>query len=61
MLISETIKNETRIELRSGVRGDGRTIYIVQTERKGEQGQTILHQERFSCILEAKNWIKWAI
>ena len=59
MLISETTKNGTKVELRSGIRGDGRTIYVVQTERIGSEGQTILHQENFLCILEAKNWIKW--
>jgi hypothetical protein len=59
MLISETTKNGTKIELRTGISGNGRTIYVVQTERKGEEGQTILHQERFHCILEAKNWIRW--
>ena len=61
MLISETTKNGVKVELRSGIRGDGRTIYVVQTERTGSEGQIILHQEKFSCILEAKNWIKWVI
>ena len=61
MLISETTKNGTKVELRRGTRGDGRTIYVVQTERVGSQGQTICHQEKFLCILEAKNWIKWIV
>lgn len=61
MLISETTKNGTKIELRSGINNDGRTLYVVQTERTGSEGQTILHQERFFCILEAKNWIKWIV
>ena len=61
MLISENTKNGTKVELRSGIRGDGRTIYVVQTERVGSQGQMICHQETFLCILEAKNWIKWMI
>lgn len=61
MLISETVKNGTKIELRSGINGSGKRMYSVQTERIGTEGQVIKHCESFSCILEAKNWIKWII
>lgn len=61
MLISETVKNGTKIELRSGINGSGKNIFSVQTERTGSRGQVISHCEMFSSISEAKNWIKWSI
>ena len=61
MLISETTKNGVKVELRSGITGSGNRMYSVQTERIGSEGQLIRHCESFSCILEAKNWIKWVI
>lgn len=61
MLISESNKNGTQIELRIGVAGNGATIYVVQTERIGTNGQKIFHSEKFSTQAEAENWIEFAI
>lgn len=62
MLIDWGNKNGTIWELRQGVSGDGKSVYFVQTERKGENGQTInAHLGPFRALSEAKSWIKHAI
>ena len=61
MLIYETTKKGTNIQLRQGQNGSGNAVFSVQTNRTGSKGQDIVWGENFNDINEAKNWIKWSI
>lgn len=50
-----------KVELKQGLNGSGKTVWLVQTERKGSKGQTIRHIETFTSKSEAESWIKYAL
>lgn len=60
MIISKLIKGDTKIELRSGINGSGKTNFHVQTERKC-LGKIVYWSEAFDNLQAAENWIKYAV
>lgn len=50
-----------KVELKEGISGSGKVVWLVQTERKGLNGQTIRHIETFTNKQEAEVWIKYAL
>jgi len=60
MLYKEyTKKGYISVEIRIGINGSGNTIFSVQTERKGKNGQIITWVELgFRTVSEAESWVK---
>ena len=54
-------KKYISISLSSGYSGQGKTIYIVQTLRKGTTGRNIYGYESFKTKKEAEKWIRYAL
>ena len=50
-----------KVELKEGINGSGKTVWLVQIERKGSKGQTIRHIETFATKEEAECWIKYSL
>ncbi len=50
----------TTKELRTGTAGDGATVWMVVTMRRGTTGRWIYHTERFDTEAEAVSWRRWA-
>ncbi len=51
-------KGYTSCELRRGVDGLGKALFLVQTERPGIKRKHIYYQEAFKTRKEAERWIK---
>ena len=49
------------VELRQGIDGQGRRIYIVSTQRPGKNRHKVYWQEAFKSRKEAERWIKITI
>ncbi len=51
-----------RSEIKEGVNGSGRTIWIVFTCLYNDRGEVfrVLGMERFETLAEAESWLKWA-
>ena len=58
MTTTKTTKPANHKEIKEGVSGSGKTIFLVNTVCD-VTGQWI-HTERFQTLAEAKSWVKYA-